>query len=79
MNQRRTPGNEPGVDRPITRDDIESRLRALQGDVESVKESTMGAGVAAGGALLLLLLVIAYLLGKRRGNKKYAFVEIRRV
>ena len=73
------PAEVPGVDRPIHRDDIEQRLRTLRGEVDSVKESTLGLGIAAGGGLLLLLIILAFLLGKKRGKKKYAFVEIRRV
>lgn len=79
MNQPRTPRDERGGDGRITRDDLEHRLRALQGDVEAVKESTIGVGVAAGGLVVVVLLVLVYVLGKRRGRKRYAFVEIRRV
>ena len=69
----------PGVDRPIRREDLEGRLRDLKDDVDMIKESTLGLGIAAGGIALLVLLVIVFLLGKRRGKKKYAFLEIRRV
>ena len=69
----------PGVDRPITREDLEDRIRNVRDEISKVKESTLGAGIAAGGAALLLLVVFAFLLGRRRGKKKYAFVEIRRV
>jgi hypothetical protein len=64
--------------RPIHRDDIEKGLRAIKDDIDSVKESASGLGVAAiiGGALLLVLL--AFIIGRRRGKQKYAFVEVRR-
>ena len=71
--------NIPGVDRPISRDDLEVRIRDLKDDLDKVKESTLGLGIAAGGVALLVLLLLVFLLGKRRGKKKYAFLEIRRV
>jgi hypothetical protein len=63
----------------ITPQDIENRLKALQGDVQGKvdeKKSTIAASAAAGGALLLL---IFFLLGKRSGKKRSAVVEIRRI
>jgi hypothetical protein len=69
---------QPGLDRPIDRSDIESRLRTLKDDVDTVKESAAGAGLAAGLGLALLLVLLAFVLGRARGKKKYAFVEIRR-
>jgi hypothetical protein len=67
-----------GTDRPITRNDIEGRLRDLKDDVDTVKESAMGAGIAAGLVLAIALVVVAFVIGRARGKKKYAFVEIRR-
>ncbi len=63
----------------ITPQDIENRLRALQGDVQGKvddKKSTIATTVAAGG---IVLLVIFFLLGKRSGKKRSAVVEIRRI
>jgi hypothetical protein len=63
----------------ITRADLETKLREVTGDVgdtvEAVKPRIFG-GAAAG---LLLALAVAYLLGRRRGRKRSAIVEIRRV
>lgn len=72
-------GDRPGIDRPITRDDIESRLRSFRSELDTVKGSTEGvaAAVAVGGGVLLVIL--SFLLGRRRGRRKYAFVEVRRV
>ena len=67
------------TDTKITPQDLENKLRALQGDVQSKvddKKSTI-ATVAAGGGFILLLLV--FLLGKRSGTKRSAVVEIRRI
>ena len=63
----------------ITRDDLESKFRQLQdnvqGRVDDKKQSLISAGVAGG----ILLLLIFFLLGKRRGKRKTTFVEIRRI
>jgi len=68
----------PGVDRPISRGDLEQRLRGLKGDVDNLKQSTLGVGVAAVGGIALLLVILAFVLGRSRGRKKYAFIEVRR-
>ena len=63
----------------ITRDDIESRLQGLKGDVDQRANDAKGKMITGGiiGAVVLLLLM--YLLGKRVGTKKSTVVEIRRV
>jgi glycerate kinase len=65
--------------RPITRDDIEAKLRQLQRGTEAGAEAARGAGVAGGIAAALLLIVAAYLLGRRRGRKRRSIIEIRRI
>ncbi len=69
---------QPGVDRPVERADIEHRLRDLRRDFESVKQSATGAGLAVGLGVALLLVLAAFVIGRKRGLAKYAFVEIRR-
>ena len=64
--------------RPITRADIESKVRAVQADFEAVKESTAGLRIAAGLGVALLLVFLAFLIGRRRGKQKYSFIEVRR-
>ncbi len=63
----------------ITRADLEAKLRDVSGDVgetvEAAKSQLVG-GVVAG---VLLALIVAYLFGRRRGRKRSAVVEIRRV
>jgi hypothetical protein len=67
------------ADTKITPQDIENKLKALQGDVKGKvddKKTTI-ASVAAGGGFVLLLLM--FLLGKRSGKKRSTVVEIRRI
>ncbi len=69
----------PDAATKITPQDIENKLRALQGDVQGKvdeKKSTIATTAAAGGVVLLL---IFFLLGKRSGKKRSAVVEIRRI
>jgi hypothetical protein len=64
---------------PVTRADIEAKLREIQGGTEAGADAARGAGLVAGVAVLLLAVVVAYLLGRRRGRKRRTVVEIRRV
>ncbi len=63
----------------ITRGDLEAKLRQVTGEatdsVEAVRPQLIGSAVGA----LLLAMIIAYLFGRRRGRKRSAVVEIRRV
>ena len=63
----------------ITREDIETKLRQLKGDADEVAQAnkTNGLMVAALGAVVVIAL--AYFLGRRKGKKRSAFVEIRRL
>jgi hypothetical protein len=71
--------NQARVSRPVTRADIESKLREIQGGTETGADAAKGAGLAAGIAFVVLALVIAYLLGRRKGRKRRSVVEIRRI
>jgi hypothetical protein len=66
-------------DRPITRDDLESKMRELvdeaRGEVASTRNTLVSVGVVAG----IVLLLIVFLLGRRAGRKRSTIVEIRRV
>jgi RsiW-degrading membrane proteinase PrsW (M82 family) len=65
--------------RPITRDDIEAKMREIQGGTEAGADAARGAGLAAVVGALLLAVIVAYLLGRRKGKKRRTMVEIRRV
>ena len=65
--------------RPITRDDIEAKMREIQGGTEAGADAARGTGLAAVVGALLLAVIVAYLLGRRKGKKRRTTVEIRRV
>ena len=63
----------------ISRDDIESKLRELKGEVDETTEKAKPIGLAAAAVAAVLVVGVVYLLGKRRGTKLSTIVEIRRV
>ncbi len=66
------------VDDKISRDDIEAKLREIQGEVDDTAESAKGMAVAVGAALAVGAVVLIFILGKRRGKRKTTIVEVRR-
>ena len=63
----------------ITRDDIESKLREIRGEVSEVGSASKGYVLAAGVVALTAVVAGAYLLGRRKGKKRSTIVEVRRV
>jgi hypothetical protein len=66
-------------ERPITRADIEGKLREIRGATEAGAEAAKGAGMAAGAAGAGVVIVLVYLLGRRSGRKRRTVVEVRRI
>lgn len=67
------------AERPITRADIEAKLREIRGEVDTTTESARSYLVIAGGAGVVTVIALAYFLGRRKGKKVSTVVEIRRV
>jgi hypothetical protein len=65
--------------RPITRDDIERKLRQLEGGVNEQKEAVASTLIAVGAAVAVGVIAVAFLMGRRRGRKKTTVVEVRRI
>jgi hypothetical protein len=63
----------------ISREDIESKLRALQGDVQGKVDDRRSTLVAIAGGVGVILVVAFYLRGRRSGKRRSTVVEIRRV
>lgn len=63
----------------ITRDDIEARFRDLTGEVGTGVEGARSQIMAVGSAIAVMVIAVAYLAGRRRGRKRSAVVEVRRV
>jgi hypothetical protein len=65
--------------RPISRGDIEAKLRQIQTGTQSGAEAARGAGMIGAAVGVPLIAIAAYLLGRRRGRKRRTIVEIKRV
>lgn len=72
------PGQDQAEDR-ITRDDLDSTLRSVVGEVEEQAltgaRRFLPAAIGAG----VLMLVVAYFLGRRAGTTRSTVVEVRRI
>jgi hypothetical protein len=63
----------------VTREDIETRLRALQQDITGRVEEKKSQIVAIAAAAAVAVLVVTFWLGRRQGRRLSTVVEIRRV
>ena len=70
---------DAGIQRRITRGDIEAKLRDMRGEVQETAEAVKTPILAIAGSVAAAVIVVAFLLGKRRGRRKSTVVEIRRV
>ncbi|RIK11220.1 MAG: hypothetical protein DCC49_01370 [Acidobacteria bacterium] len=61
----------------ITRDDIEKKIREIQGGIESDVGEAKALAVPAIVAIVLVLLGLAYAIGRRGGKKKSMILEIK--
>ena len=64
---------------PISRSDIEGKLREIRGEVDTTATAAKPAAMAVVGVVAVVVIGAAYLLGRRKGKKKSTVVEIRRV
>ena len=62
----------------ITRQDIETKLRQIRGDVDTAGEVAKGAGGVVAVVAVVVVVAAAYFLGKKRGKRKSTVVEVRR-
>lgn len=63
----------------ISRDDIESKLRQITGEVSEVGNASKSYVLIAGAVAAAGILAGAYLLGRRKGKKRTTVVEVRRL
>ena len=62
----------------ISRDDLESKFRALQADIQGRTADKKQSLIAAGLAIATVVVILAYLFGRRRGRRRASRVEFRR-
>ncbi len=63
----------------ITRADIESKLRELQGEVDERTEAAKVPAVAFATVGIIAIVVVTYWFGRRKGRKRQMVLEIRRI
>ena len=68
-----------GAAGPITRDDIEAKLRDLTGGASETVETARNIGLAVAVGAGVVFIVTAYWLGRRRGRRRRTVLEIRRI
>lgn len=61
----------------VQRSDLEAKLREIQGVIDETAEGARNTGVAAAVGVVLLLVVV-YLMGRRKGRKGAARIEVYR-
>ena len=66
-------------DRKITRDDIEAKLKELQGEVGDKAEAAKMPAIAIAVGVVVLSIAAAYVLGRRKGKRRNTVLEIRRL
>ena len=67
------------IARPIQRDDLEAKMRELQGEVDETRRSATTNLAAVGAVVAVTVIAIAFLVGRRKGKKRTTILEIRRV
>lgn len=70
---------KPLTNAPVTRADIEAKLREIGGEVEEQVANTRQLAITAGVVVLAVVIAGVFLFGRRRGKKLTTIVEIRRV
>lgn len=67
------------TDTTITRDDIESKLREIKGEVDTTTDQAKSYAMAGAAVVVVAVAAVAFFIGTRRGKKKTTVVEVRRV
>ncbi|MGZ4716886.1 MAG: hypothetical protein ACXWCB_09340 [Acidimicrobiales bacterium] len=62
----------------ISRDDIEAKLRELQGEVEIIGEEAKSYALTVVAVVGVGIVALAFVLGRRRGRRNRTIVEVRR-
>ena len=63
----------------ITREDLEAAFQRVVGEGEATARAAAPPALVIAGAVVLGVITVAYLAGRRRGRRRSAVLEIRRV
>ena len=64
---------------PIDRNDLEAKMRELQGEVNGTREAATNTLVTVGAIVAVTVIAVAFMLGRRKGRKRTTLVEVRRI
>ena len=67
------------IEGPVTRGDIESKLREIKSDVDTTTSAAKPYLAIAVTVAAVAVVGLAYILGRRKGTKTSTVVEVRRV
>jgi len=67
------------AEKPVTRADIEAKLREIRGEVDTGVESARNVALIVGAVAAVVVVGTVFFLGKRRGRRQTTVVEVRRV
>jgi hypothetical protein len=62
----------------ITRDELESKFRALQADIQGRAADRKQSMIAIGSSIAGVVVLLAYLFGRRSGRRRASRLNIRR-
>ena len=63
----------------VTRADLEAKLTEIDSELTDTGEAVKPKAVAIGVGALILILILAFLLGRRKGERKTTVLEVRRI
>jgi len=63
----------------ISRADLEAKLTEIDAELSDTGEAIKPKAIAFGIGALVLILIIAFLLGRRKGERRSTIVEVRRL
>ncbi len=63
----------------VTRADLEAKLTEIDAELTDTGEAVKPKAIAIGVGALVLLLILAFLLGRRKGERRTTIVEVRRL
>ena len=69
----------PASHGPVTRADIEAKLREIRGEVDATTDTAKSYSLVACVIGAVVVVGAVYLLGRRRGRKKTTVVEVHRL
>ncbi len=63
----------------VTRADLEAKLSEIDAELADTGDAVKPKAMAVGIGALVVILILAFVLGRRKGEKKTTIVEVRRL